>query len=440
MKSAPSTFQLVVTTFFILLGILGVVIFAGFGGLNSKKTPEAVIWGTIPDTQVNELVRQINAGDQVVKVTYRQIPENQFQETFVNALAEGNGPDVVLLSDDLLYSQQGKLMTIPYTTYDQRTYSDTYLNAADHFLTPTGIIGIPFTVDPIVMFYNRNMFTTAGVAQAPRTWAEMKAVVPQIVKINETKGIVKAAVALGESSNIKNAKEILVSMLLQTGNPITIYDPESGATKAVIDAPGADVVGMDNTAPGVGVLDFYSNFSNPVNPLYTWSRSMPDSKAAFLAGDLAMYFGYASEYNELRLENPNLDFDVATIPQNNANYNVTYGKVVAFSLVKRPANAQGAFDVVNKLTEAGPQQLWVDIAKLPPVRKDMLSIPPTDKYISVFYRAAIQTKTWSDPNPVSSTGVFKDLVESITTGQVPASQAITTARQRLDQLLQGVKF
>jgi multiple sugar transport system substrate-binding protein len=434
MKSTPSVFQLVVMIVFIFLGILGVVVFAGFGGLNSKKTPSATVWGTIPETQFTELVREINAGDTVIKVDYKQIAAEKFQDTFINALAEGKGPDVVLLSDDLVYSQQGKLTTIPYTSYDQRTYSDTYLNAAEHLLTPEGIIGFPFTVDPVVMYYNRGMLATAGVSEPPKTWAELQTAVPKIVKLNETKGVVKAAVALGEARNVNNAKEILVSMLMQAGNQITVYSPETGTTRSVIDAPGIKIKN-----PGVSVIDFYTAFSNPVNPLYTWNRSMPNSKQAFLAGDLAMYFGYASEYNSIRLENPNLDFDVAQIPQNSTDNTVTYGKVTALAIVKRSTNQQGAFDVINKLTEQKSQQFWVDISKLPPVRKDMLGNVVADKYVATFYRAAIQTKTWSDPDPSFSSTIFKDMIESVTTGLVPASQAITNARQRLELLLQGIK-
>lgn len=166
---------------------------------------------------------------------------------------------------------------------------------------------------------------------------------------------------------------------------------------------------------------------------------MPNSKQAFLAGDLAMYFGYASEYNSIRLENPNLDFDVAQIPQNSTDNTVTYGKVTALAIVKRSTNQQGAFDVINKLTEQKSQQFWVNISKLPPVRKDMLGNVVADKYVATFYRAAIQTKTWSDPDPSFSSTIFKDMIESVTTGLVPASQAITNARQRLELLLQGIK-
>ncbi len=437
MKSAPSTFQLVVTAVFILLGIVGVIVFAGLGGINGEKVPTAIIWGTVPEGQFNEMIRLINSEKPQLAVTYVQKAPERFQEEFVNALAEGGGPDVVLLTDDLLYSQMNKLMVIPYTTLPQREYSDTYLNAADHFMTSTGIMGIPFTSDPIVMYYNRRMLATAGIAEPPKLWKEMETFVPKLVSINETKGITKAAVALGESRNVTNAKEILATMFMQAGNPVTTYDARIQSFRAVIDMAGTDPTSP--AAPGESVLRFYTTFSNPIDPLYTWSRSMPTSRQSFLAGDLAVYIGYASEYSALRLENPNLDFDVAMVPQNNEAYKVTYGKITAFSIVKRPRNATDAFSVIMKLTEATSQKYWVDISKMPPVRKDLLSIPMTDKFLSVFYTSAIQSRTWFDPDPAYSTTIFQDMVEAVTTGLTQPSEAITTAKQRLDLLLQGIK-
>lgn len=440
MKSTPSTFQLVVIAIFILLGIIGVIVFAGLGGINSEKIPTAIIWGTVSDNDFNEMIRLVNAEKPQVSVTYVQKNPERFQEEFINAIAEENGPDVVLLTDDLLYSQAGKLMVIPYTTYDQRDYSDTYLNAADHFMTTGGILGVPFSSDPMVMYYNRSMLATAGIAEPPKLWKDLETLVPKVVKINETKGITKAAIALGEARNVTNAKEILVTMLMQTGNPVTTYDATTQSVRAIIDNPGLNGTPSEDIAsPGESILRFYTTFSNPADPLYTWSRSMPTSKQSFLAGDLALYIGYASEYQQIKLENPNLDFDVATIPQNTENYNATYGKITAFSIVKRPRNAQDAFNVILKLTENPSQKIWADISKMPPVRKDLLSIPMNDKFLSVFYKAAIQSKTWFDPDPAYSSLIFQDMIESVTTGLTPASDAVTTAKQRLDLLLQGIK-
>ena len=437
MKSSLSTFQLIVLIIFIFIGIAGVVVFAGFGGTNKERIPSATIWGTVPATIVNEVVRIINAEDTVIEVKYEQISPETFRSTFVNALAEGGGPDIVLLTDDLLYAEANKLGVIPYTVYTQRDYADTYINAADHFMSANGVLGVPFGVDPIVMYWNRSIFATEGIASPPTTWEELQKIVPKLTKLNDSRGIERSGVALGEVQNIKNAKEILASMLMQSGNNITDVDAQTGFVVSTLDRATSD-----NRSPAEDVIKFYTYFANPSGVSYSWSRSMPDSRKAFLSGDVAMYFGYVSDYLAIKAENPNLDFDVAPIPQsgNSANANhVTYGKITAFSVTRKAQDPMGAYQIIAKLTSRDAQKLWVDLTKMPPVRKDLLGEIPNDKFLSTFYRAAIQSRTWFDPDPAYSSVIFKDMIESITSGKTQSSDAISNAKQRLDLLLRGIK-
>ncbi len=434
MKSTFSTFQLVVLIFFIFIGIAGVVVFAGFGGTSKDHVPEAVIWGTVPNATVNEVVRLINIEKTVIKVTYQQIAPESFRSTFVNALAEGKGPDIVLLSDDLLYAEGNKLSPVPYTVFTQRDYADTYINAADQFMVSNGVLGVPFSVDPIAMYWNRSIFATEGIASPPRTWDELQKLVPKLTRLNDSKGIVRSGVALGEVRNISDAKEILASMLMQKGNTITAIDPQTNAIVSTLDRAGAD-----NSFTAAQVISLYTSFADPTSPNYSWSRSMPDSRKAFLSGDVGMYFGYVSDFEALRRENPNLDFDVAPIPQFDDRFSATYGRITAFSVTRRVTNAMDAYNVIAKMTSAAAQKNWVELTKMPPVRKDLLQETPSDKYLSTFYRAAIQTQTWFDPDPAYSSTIFRDMVESITSGKTQPSDAISNAKQRLDMLLQGIK-
>ncbi len=437
MKSTLSTFQLVVLVIFIFVGIAGVVVFAGFGGTNKEKIPSAVVWGTVPATVVNEVVRVINGESTVIDVKYEQISPETFRSVFVNALAEEKGPDIVLLSDDLLYAEANKLGIIPYTVFTQRDYADTYINAADHFMSATGVLGVPFSIDPLVMYWNRGIFATAGIASPPKTWDELQKMVPQLTRINDAKGIERSGVALGEVANIKNAKEILASMLMQLGNNITDIDPQTGSVISTLDKAN-----QDNRFAADEVIKFYTYFSNPAGRAYSWSRSMPDSRKAFLSGDVAMYFGSVSDFNTLRTENPNLDFDVAPIPQTSDAANaphVTYGRITAFSVTRKAKDPMAAYQIIAKMTSASSQKLWVELTKMPPVRKDLLGETPNDKYLSTFYKAAIQSRTWFDPDPAYSSIIFRDMVESITTGKSPSSDAISNAKQRLELLLRGIK-
>lgn len=431
-----STFQIAFLAIFILIAIVGIAVFAGFGGSSRAAVPKATVWGTVPSYYINEMVRNINIRSTVIEVSYVEKDPETFQDEFVNALAEGVGPDAVLLTDDMLYSQKNKLQPIPYTVFPQRDYLNTFIDGASIFASKDGILGIPLSIDPMVMYYNKNILARNAVSRPPQTWKEMTQIAPVIIQRTDTSNIIQSLVPFGEYSNIKNAKEILATLFFQTGNNITEQNELTGEVFSVIDKDlerGQDTGGT----PTESVLNFYTSFANPSKPLYTWNRSLPNSENAFLNGSLAFYFGYASEIQRIQDKNPNLNFDVAQIPQEEGGVPNVYGKMTAFAIVKNSRNFNGALGVISKLTEKSSIELWRDIYNLPPVRRDLLAEPAKDPYMTVFYRAAIQSKSWHDPSPAESDIVFRDMIESITSGRDKLSNAVGDAKLKLDRLLKS---
>jgi hypothetical protein len=108
----------------------------------------------------------------------------------------------------------------------------------------------------------------------------------------------------------KTRKEILATLFFQSGNNITERSPVTGEVSAVIDKDLEKEFEDASGTPTESVLDFYTSFANPSKSLYSWNRSLPNSENAFLNGDLAFYFGYASEIKRIQDKNPNLNFDV----------------------------------------------------------------------------------------------------------------------------------
>ncbi len=431
-----SVFQIVVLSVFVFVAIVGIAIFAGFGGLNQEALPRAVIWGTVPGGIVNEVVRNINANKTVIELTYVQKEPETFEEDFVNALAEGRGPDAVLLSDDMLYTQRNKLKPIPFTVFTERDYQNTFIDGAKIFVSKEGILGVPFAVDPLVMYWNKNIFAASGIPRAPLTWEELSAAGPSVIKRSDSSTIETALVPFGEYSNVTNAKEILATLFFQSGNPITQRDPENDSIYSVMDqTSSASSNSAAEQSQAEGIIDFYTSFSNPSKSLYTWNKSMPNSIDAFLSGKLAIYFGYSSEFFRIQDKNPNLNYDVAQVPQDAGGNPVAYGKMSVFAIVKQTRNFAGALGVISKMTEQASIKTLVELTNLPSVRRDMLAQPVKDPAMTVFNRAAIQSKSWYDPDPESTDMIFLDMIESVTSGRKTVADSITDARARMDRLL-----
>ncbi len=89
-------------------------------------------------------------------------------EELVAALASGQGPALVIMPHDLLVSQGDKLTPIPFSIVSERAFLDTYLDGASVFLSNNGILALPILVDPVVMYWNKDLFASAGI---PTPWS-----------------------------------------------------------------------------------------------------------------------------------------------------------------------------------------------------------------------------------------------------------------------------
>lgn len=429
-----SNFQIAVVGVFIALAILGVIVFAGFGGTNKVAIPSATVWGTVPGIEMAEVIKNINGTASVANINYVEKNAQTYESDLVNAIAEGKGPDVVMISDDMLMTQKGKLYPIPYASLSERTFRDTYLDEGEIFLAQNGILAVPFSVDPMVMYWNRDIITSAGIAKLPNTWADIANISNQIIKKTDTNNITTSLVPFGEWKNVNNAKQIIATLLFQAGNYINIKD-SNDQVYSVLDQISNNSV----SATGEAVLDYYTAFADPSKSTYSWNTSLPDSFTAFLSGNLATYFGYASELNNIRSKNPNLNFDISAMPQQNPNKKILYGKITGLAITKSSKSPADAFAVIQLLTNQSSVGIWSKLASLPPVRRDLLTQKPGDAFMSVFYDSAIQSKAWLDPSPTDTNEIFRNMVESVTTGKSTSRGSISNAKAMMDNLINSLK-
>jgi ABC-type glycerol-3-phosphate transport system substrate-binding protein len=339
---------------------------------------------------------------------------------------------MILLPQDLILKQLDKYYLIPYTTYSARTFKDSFVPEGELYLRPEGIVGLPFSVDPLVMYWNRSMFSNAGVALPPTSWGDFFTLAPRLTTKDQNGNIVQSAIAFGEARNVLHFKDILALLSIQAGTSIVGMD-DQGNLASVFEEKGTSV------APAEEALSFFTEFSNPTKTSYSWNRSLPMDRSAFIAGKLALYFGYASELSGIRQANPNLDFDVAMVPQT-GNNRATFGAMNAIAILKASRNSGAAYTAAATLTSAALQKEWVTETGYPPVRRDLLTSLPGDAYQAVFWRSALISTAWLDPDRVATVGTFTRLVENATSGKLRVSESVRTASQEIDSLLRSLSI
>jgi ABC-type glycerol-3-phosphate transport system substrate-binding protein len=427
-------FKFILTGVFAIAIVAGIIIFAlskASGGSGAVQA-NLVIWGTISDEAFGIALQNSplnNSRD--ITMTYIRKDPSTFDADFVEALADGTGPDVVILREDSVYKERNRLLTIPYKTLTERAFKDTFIQEGEMFLVPDGVLAVPFIVDPLVLYWNRDMFNNALIAQPPKNWDEVYADIGKMTRKDSNANILSSAIALGEWSNITNAKEIISMLLLQAGTPIT--QRNGAAVESVLNSQFGDAL-----VPSQSAINFYTQFSNPTGANYTWNRSLPNSLNFFLSGNLSMYIGFASELFSIRQKNSNLNFDVTYVPQiRNAEKQTIFAHMYALSIVKQSKQVAGAYAAITALTTPGALTALESVTALPPVRRDLLASRPTDAYRAVFYNSALQSTSWIDPDPNASMNTFRTLITSITSGQSKITDALNRADDELSAELKS---
>ena len=432
-------FQIIVLAVFILAIIGGAASFALYKGTtNTQSLPDITVWGTFPASIFDKYVSELNnSRESSLKITYVQQRPEDFSFFFVNALALGQGPDAVLLPTEMLLPQINKLAIIPYTALSKNTYFNSYIDQARIYLTDDGILALPFTVDPLVMYWNRDIFNSAGIAQFPTYWDEFvgttlkPGIVQKLTSKDSNGNIRRSALAMGEFSNMTNPREVLGSLLLQLGNPVTARDSQN-----VI----VSTIDPYYSANPVSAFKFFSQFSDPTNPNYSWNRGMPNDKTAFLSGMLATYISYASDLTDIKNKNVNLNFDVASLPQlRTGGTKAGYARMYGFSLVRSSPKLDASYQVLSVLTEANNIQKLSQAMYAPSIRRDVIASGSNDPYITIFNNSALVSKTWLDIDTTQSKQIFANLIQTITSGKNSIEQAVKDARDLYDVKLKQVQ-
>jgi hypothetical protein len=105
------------------------------------------------------------------------------------------------------------------------------------------------------------------------------------------------------------------------------------------------------------------------------------------------------------------------VPQARNSAVLSFGDMLAVSVVKSSKNPTGAFTVAQTLASS----LYADqIAKrlsLAPVRRDLVVKPASSPYLQIFFNSALVARAWPDPYTEKTDQVFKDIIDGANTGR-----------------------
>lgn len=222
----------------VLSALLAILIFSGKIPVGGKATNapqgEVTMWGTIPQEKLATILQAFNAQAKTYRVIYQEVREDMFTQTLLEALASGRGPDMILAPQQIIVSQSSRLYPFPITSFPEKNFKDTYVDGASLFFSPSGALAFPVSIEPMVLFYNRTLFSKNGIVNPPVYWDEVSAVTPALTIKGDRGQFLESAISLG-SPTTEYAKDIMMAIVSQLGQtPVLTQYGQDGVLRASV--------------------------------------------------------------------------------------------------------------------------------------------------------------------------------------------------------------
>lgn len=418
---------------YIVIGAVAFILIASlfvlFGFLPGKRAPaparsELSVWGPDSAAGWNDLFARFHELNPQVSISYQQIPAETYEDTLVNKLAAGQGPDIFILKNSWIQKHKDKIYPLPQDTlkFTANDFRAQFVDAAtDDLVTQNGnIVGLPLTMDTPALFYNRDMLNAAGIALPPASWNDLEQIARIITQKTAAGDITRSGIAIGTAANVEHSFDILSSLFLQYGDPIIGRTDQRASLGA----------------PSEQALTFYAGFATPFTNDYSWSARSKNSLDAFAEGSAALAIGVPKDVKRIQLKNPYLDFGVAAFPQRGADSAPRVYARYFFPTVSRTSpNASSAWQFLIFAASREGAEIYLDtIGGAAPARRDLMGKSDLSPLIAPFWRQALIAKTWPVPNEQAAEQLFSDAITSVISGSADARNAVSRIRGSLQLL------
>jgi ABC-type glycerol-3-phosphate transport system substrate-binding protein len=418
----------------VFAALFSILIFSGklpIGQGAAKAKGEVALWGTMPEQAMNKVVQEFNPKAGSYRVTYREISEAQFSQVLLEALANGTAPDLIIAPHQLLLANQSRIYPFPLASLSEKSFKDTYVDGAGILFTSAGALALPVSIDPLVLFYNRSLFSKHGIVNPPTYWDEVANMVP-LLTIRDSKGaFVESAIALG-APNVTYIKDILMATVGELGQTPVLAQVRGDGVPVITVTANTPITSTGDVLPLSTAAMFFTQFADPTKSAYTWSQYASKPDDAFVAEKLAMYIGKASELGVLRARNPNADFEMAYLPQTRGyNTFVTGGQMYGIATLRTTKNALTSFTVESQFAGVGVSPAIASaIGATPALRaySTTVGLPET------IARSMLVAKPWYDTFPVQSTELVATMLLDIISGRLGPADAAGAFVTRLQDL------
>lgn len=403
-----------ITATLLLIAVLAL----GCGNTATKKENKKVtltIWKPFAEKSVmNVLMDAYHKTHPNVSFEYSKRNIETYEEDLLNALASGTGPDIFSINNTWLPKYLDKVTPATEQQYSYKDYRDAFVDVVvKDFTKDQKIYGTALSVDSLALYYNKDILGTVGITAPPKTWEELEKDVRRITRQDKTGYFARSGVAMGTSANVNRAQDIVGLLMLQAGSTPWSADGLSPSF---------------STNEGAKGLDFYTSFANPVSDNYNWNSRSDYSIDAFANGRAAFLYSYTYAREQILAKSPNLNFDVAPVPQANLDNNaVNFANYFGEVVNKKSENADVAWDFLKFITSKDSLDKYYAKNKQPSSRKDLIDLQIQDLEIGVFAHANLTAKSFYKPDEEKMNVILNKMIDNVLLNGMSSKQALSQA-------------
>jgi multiple sugar transport system substrate-binding protein len=432
MKSKTKIISLRVVLMFISITLL-----ASACGGSTSTAPKSVVlnfWDPFEDSQnLQPLISAYEQKHPNVQIIYTKKDITTYPQDLLNALASGTGPDIFSINNSWLPAYLDKTVPATSTILSYTTYKNSFVDVAvNDFTKNQQVYAVPLYVDSLGLYYNKDILGTAGIATPPKTWDELSQDVQKIKRADNTGYFTLSGLAAGTNANVNRGVDILYLMMLQQGAVPYSADGTEPMFAQTVEQNG------NSTNPGLAGLNFYTSFANPGSPNYNWNARSDYSTDAFANGRAAFLYSYYYTAATIRQKNPNLNFDVAPVPQPNlTDPSVNFANYWGEAVSKQSKAPNTAWDFLTYLTSKDSLDQYYAKDKEPSSRNDLIALQIQDPDVGVFANANLTAKNFYKPDQAQMDNIFGEMIDNVILKGVSPQSALQQASQEAATLTTG---
>lgn len=267
----------------------------------SSKAMTITYWGLWENPSVLQgIIADFESKNPNIKINYKENSKIDYRTRLAGRILKDpeteEVPDIFRIHSSWLPMFKDNISPVPLATLTALNFEQDFYDVYKKDLKMgNSYYAIPLMYDGLVLFYNKDLIQKGGV-ELPKTWWDLKTSASKLTVRDQNGNIEIAGVAMGLTDNVDHWSDILGLLLKQNGADILKSKKTAEDNQRIKD-----------------VLSYYINFySDEDRP---WDETQPSSTDLFASGKLAFYIAPSWRVFNLDEKNPNLPFEITSIPQ-----------------------------------------------------------------------------------------------------------------------------